>query len=69
VTEADGRPAGRPPMPSGCGCNDTCTFTRATAFEGRGRAVNGPGPQRVIQGQGGELFYTPDHYGTFIPLN
>jgi RHS repeat-associated protein len=31
--------------------------------------VNGPGPQRVITGQGGELYYTPDHYGTFIPLN
>jgi filamentous hemagglutinin len=31
--------------------------------------VSGPGPQRVIQGQGGEMFYTPDHYGTFIPLN
>lgn len=31
--------------------------------------VTGPGPQRIIQGQGGELYYTPDHYGTFIPLN
>jgi RHS repeat-associated protein len=31
--------------------------------------VSGPGPQRIIQGQGGELFYTPDHYRTFIPLN
>jgi RHS repeat-associated protein/MYXO-CTERM domain-containing protein len=31
--------------------------------------VRGPGPQRVVQSQGGELFYTPDHYGTFIPLN
>ncbi|XHC14073.1 hypothetical protein ABWH98_26005 [Labrenzia sp. ac12] len=29
----------------------------------------GQGPQRVIQGQGGGLYYTPDHYGTFIPLN
>ena len=26
--------------------------------------VRGPGPQRVVQGQGGELFYSPDHYGT-----
>ncbi|MBO6858021.1 MAG: hypothetical protein JJ875_14045 [Roseibium sp.] len=31
--------------------------------------VIGQGPQRVIQGQGGGLYYTPDHYGTFIPLN
>lgn len=31
--------------------------------------VNGPGPQRVITGGGGELYYTPDHYRTFIPLN
>ena len=31
--------------------------------------VPGPGPQRIVQGQGGEPFYTPDHYGTFIPLN
>jgi len=31
--------------------------------------VNGPGAQRIIQGQNGELYYSPDHYGTFIPLN
>lgn len=30
--------------------------------------VNGPGPQRVITGQGGEMYYTPDHYQTFIPI-
>jgi guanyl-specific ribonuclease Sa len=30
--------------------------------------VSGPGPQRVVIGQGGEMFYTPDHYQTFIPL-
>jgi guanyl-specific ribonuclease Sa len=30
--------------------------------------ISGPGPQRVIVGQGGEMFYTPDHYQTFIPL-
>lgn len=29
----------------------------------------GPGPQRIILGREGEAFYTPDHYGTFIPLN
>lgn len=31
--------------------------------------ISGPGPQRIIMGQGGELFYTPNHYGSFIPLN
>jgi filamentous hemagglutinin len=30
--------------------------------------VNGPGPQRVVVGQGGEMFYSPDHYRTFIPV-
>ena len=31
--------------------------------------VSGAGSQRIIQGAGGELYYTPDHYGSFIPLN
>jgi RHS repeat-associated protein len=31
--------------------------------------VNGAGPQRIVTGKGGEVFYTPDHYGTFIRLN
>ena len=31
--------------------------------------VTGAGPQRIVRGQGGELYYTPDHYFTFIPLN
>jgi filamentous hemagglutinin len=31
--------------------------------------VSGVGPQRIIRGQGGEFYYTPDHYGSFIPLN
>jgi len=30
--------------------------------------INGPGPQRVVTGQGGEIFYTPNHYVTFIPV-
>lgn len=29
----------------------------------------GPGPQRIILGREGEAYYTPDHYGSFIPLN
>ncbi len=31
--------------------------------------VAGPGPQRVVVGAGGEVYYTPDHYGTFIPVS
>lgn len=33
------------------------------------QGVSGPGPQRIVKGKIGELFYTPDHYETFIPLN
>jgi len=29
---------------------------------------SGVGPQRVIIGLGGEVYYTPDHYGSFIPV-
>jgi RHS repeat-associated protein len=29
----------------------------------------GAGPQRLVVGKGGEVFYSPDHYLTFIPLN
>ena len=29
----------------------------------------GPGPQRIIQGKGGETFYTHDHYRTFQRLD
>ncbi len=31
--------------------------------------VSGAGPQRIVSGHGGELYYTPDHYKTFIPVN
>ena len=31
--------------------------------------VSGAGSQRIIRGAGGELYYTPDHYGSFVPLN
>jgi guanyl-specific ribonuclease Sa len=30
--------------------------------------VNGPGAMRVVTGQGGEMWFTPDHYKTFIPI-
>lgn len=26
------------------------------------------GPQRLITGRGGEAYYTPDHYETFVPV-
>lgn len=29
---------------------------------------DGPGPQRVVTGRNGEVYYTPDHYRTFKPL-
>ncbi len=31
--------------------------------------VSGAGSQRIVRGAGGELYYTPDHYGSFVPLN
>ncbi len=31
--------------------------------------VPGPGPQRLVVGKDGEVFYTPDHYETFRHLN
>jgi ribonuclease T1 len=30
--------------------------------------VGGPGPQRIITGREGEIYYTPDHYRTFERL-
>ena len=30
---------------------------------------SGLGVQRIVTGQGGEMYYSPDHYKTFIPLN
>lgn len=30
--------------------------------------IDGPGPQRLIVGRGGDWWYTPDHYKTFTPL-
>lgn len=30
--------------------------------------ISGPGPQRVVVGQRGEMYYTPDHYDSFVPL-
>ncbi|MCY3821369.1 MAG: hypothetical protein OXH52_18780 [Gammaproteobacteria bacterium] len=31
--------------------------------------ISGAGPQRIVRGDAGELYYTPDHYESFIPLN
>ncbi|MBX3060405.1 MAG: guanyl-specific ribonuclease Sa [Anaerolineae bacterium] len=30
--------------------------------------VQGPGPQRVVTGQGGEIYFTPNHYKRFIRI-
>lgn len=30
--------------------------------------ISGPGPQRIIIGGHGEIYYTPDHYESFIPI-
>lgn len=30
--------------------------------------ASGPGPQRVVSGEDGDLWYTPDHYETFRKL-
>ena len=30
--------------------------------------VPNAGPQRIVTGKAGELYYTPDHYTTFVPL-
>jgi guanyl-specific ribonuclease Sa len=31
--------------------------------------LDGPGPQRIVRGRNGEIFYTPDHYRTFQRLD
>lgn len=31
--------------------------------------LRGPGPQRIVTGEDGEIFYTPDHYQTFERLD
>jgi guanyl-specific ribonuclease Sa len=31
--------------------------------------LSGPGPQRIVMGQDGETYYTPDHYATFRRLD
>jgi filamentous hemagglutinin len=30
--------------------------------------IVGAGPQRFVTGIGGEIYYTPDHYASFIPV-
>ncbi len=31
--------------------------------------IHGPGPQRLVIGKEGEIYYTPDHYETFIRVS
>ena len=37
-------------------------------FVHRTPGINHVGPQRVVIGRGGEVYYTPDHYDSFIPV-
>ena len=30
--------------------------------------ISGPGPKRIVTGRNGEMFYTPDHHLTFVPV-
>jgi ribonuclease T1 len=32
-------------------------------------SLRGPGPQRIVRGDGGETYYTPDHYRSFQRLD
>lgn len=32
------------------------------------RGLRGPGPQRLVYGRSGEVYWTPDHYQTFFPI-
>lgn len=34
----------------------------------RTAGIDGPGPQRIVVGRGGDWYYTPDHYKSFIAL-
>jgi guanyl-specific ribonuclease Sa len=31
--------------------------------------IQGPGVQRIVIGKDGEIYYSPDHYDTFVPVN
>jgi guanyl-specific ribonuclease Sa len=33
------------------------------------KEIGGPGPQRIVKGKEGEVFYTHDHYQTFLRLD
>lgn len=33
------------------------------------KEIGGPGPQRIVTGKEGEIFYTHDHYETFLRLD
>jgi hypothetical protein len=38
-------------------------------FVHRTPGIDHVGPQRVVIGRGGEVYYTPDHYDSFIPVS
>lgn len=37
-------------------------------FVHRTPGTNGPGAMRIVIGQGGEMWFTPNHYNSFIPI-
>jgi filamentous hemagglutinin len=37
-----------------------------TEYVVRTPGLSSVGPQRIILGKGGEIYYTPDHYATFV---
>lgn len=39
-----------------------------TEYVARTPGMTSVGPERVIIGADGEVFYTPEHYKTFIPV-
>ena len=64
----------------GAGVGAVCPVGEGEVFENReGRLPDRPlgyytirvgvGPVRFVFGLGGEIYYSPDHYKTFIPLN
>ncbi|RMQ42674.1 Filamentous hemagglutinin family outer membrane protein [Pseudomonas cichorii] len=57
---------------------DKVTGQRGLPVQGRGYyteyvhpsvGIASPGPQRIVTGKAGEVYYTPDHYASFIRLN
>jgi filamentous hemagglutinin len=44
------------------------TYTEYVVPTPSAEAVANAGPQRLVVGSNGSVYYTPDHYTTFVPL-